>query len=103
MYYAYFLYFNPPRQVFLFDVGFFWNAQLRPKLNGVKMSRNNGSCESPESMLNLSSCFSPNSCACHFTKWVNGRWAPTIALGFPVEPEVKAIYASWSESISRFN
>ena len=67
-----------------------------PTQSGVKTSRSSGSWARPESRLKRSAAARPKVRACQSRKCDSGRWAPTIPLGSPVEPEVKAIQAGAS-------
>src|SRR5262245_32648214 len=69
---------------------------VAPSHNGVKISRCNGLKESPDTTLNRSVSLKLNVCFSEGRKWETGPCLPRIPLGFPVDPEVKATYASSS-------
>ena len=64
--------------------------------NGVKMSRNNGSWDNPESIVKRSLSLKAKVSVCQAMKCDSGRWSQQIHLGSPVLPDVNRKYAGVS-------
>ena len=70
--------------------------KVAPLASGRKMSRSSGSNDRPISCDTRSSEFTPNSLRCQSMNWLRPAWRPSTALGVPVLPEVKKMYAGSS-------